>query len=74
MSRLLTADQVRKRVATDHKGRSYGEIGRQFNITDEFARAVLKGLREPSKKFLKAAGYERVVRYRIVSTEGLRNG
>lgn len=64
MSRLLSADTVRRRVARDNKGKTYADLSREFGLSDEFVRLVLTGGREPSKAFLAVTGYERVVLYR----------
>lgn len=61
---MLTADTVRAEVRRRFKNQSYADIGRALSLSDEFVRLVLLGGREPSKAFLEATGYERVVRYR----------
>lgn len=61
---MLTADTVRAEVRRRFKDQSYADIGRTLSLSDEFVRMVLLGTREPSRAFLEATGYERVVRYR----------
>ncbi len=40
------------------------EIAADFGVNDELTRLILLGKREPSKAFLDAVGYERVMLYR----------
>lgn len=64
MMRAISADTVRRQVRAAHRDKSYADIGRELDLSDEFVRMVLLGKREPSKAFLRATGYERVVMYR----------
>lgn len=49
------------------------EVARDLGVNDEVLRLTLIGKREPSKAFLDAVGYERVVLYRPL-TKGPSNG
>lgn len=40
------------------------EVAMDLGVNDELTRLILSGKREPSKAFLDAVGYERVVLYR----------
>lgn len=40
------------------------EVAADFGVNDELTRLILIGKREPSKAFLDAVGYERVMLYR----------
>lgn len=63
-SRIYTADQLRKFVAAHFAGSSHEIIGATLGLSAGFVGMVLKGTREPSRAFLKATGFERIVRYR----------
>jgi hypothetical protein len=63
-SRTYTADQVRRFVAKYYRGESHATIGLALGLSAGFVGMILGGTREPSKAFLKAIGFERVVRYR----------
>ncbi|WP_375782862.1 hypothetical protein ACE10Z_23395 [Bradyrhizobium sp. Pha-3] len=69
--RTYTADQVRKFVAEHFRGETHETIGLTLGLSAGFVGMVLSGAREPSKAFLQAAGFERVVRYR---RSGARHG
>lgn len=47
-----------------HEFPTMAEIARDFRVNDELMRVILLGTRAPSKAFLEAVGYERVVLYR----------
>jgi hypothetical protein len=67
---LVSADQVRWFVYDEWRykhGLTYEQLGERFGVSDEFVRAVLNGIREPSKAFLEGAGFERVTLYRMKS-------
>ncbi len=64
---LINADGLRWRTLDrygldDHP--NLAEIARDLGLNDEFTRLILIGKREPSKAFLDAIGYERVMVYR----------
>lgn len=62
--RRYTAAEFRDAMLARFGERSYADVGRDLGLSDEFVRQVLTGLREPSRAFLDAVGYERVVLYR----------
>lgn len=65
MSRpLLTADEVRCLIHARYPGWSFAQIARELGLSPEFIRLILHGDREPSGRFLAAAGFERVTFYR----------
>jgi hypothetical protein len=67
---LVSADQLRWHVEDMwryKRGLTYAQLGERFGVSDEFVRAVLTGIREPSKAFLEAVGFERVTLYRSKS-------
>ena len=62
---LLTADEFRSVFVRRFEGMTHAEIGELLQLSAGFVGMVLTGHREPSKAFLNAVGYERVIFYRL---------
>lgn len=62
--RLYTAEELRALLSRAWRGRSHAALGELLGLSAGFVGMVLKGSREPSKAFLEAVGFERVVLYR----------
>lgn len=68
---LVTADELRRYISTCRYPRENGftheRIASTMKLSAGFVGMVLSGAREPSKAFLEAVGFERVVFYRMKS-------
>lgn len=67
-SGLLNADELRWHVEVMRfpieDGFTHERIAQETGLTAAFVGMVLSGAREPSKAFLKAIGFERIMLYR----------
>lgn len=64
-SRLVTADAVRFLVATNPRfqGISDALLAKQLKLSAGYVGMVMSGARPPTRKFLKAVGFEAVTLY-----------
>jgi hypothetical protein len=69
---LVTAAELRRYITTcrwpRENGYTHERIAEILGLSAGFVGMVISGAREPSKAFLEAAGFERVVFYRLKRT------